>query len=1038
MALKLNHTLESPGVEINERDLSQNTNLVIGTSIFLTGFAESGPTDEPTYVTSMSEFEEIFGLPTCPASRYSYNAAKQILTTSSGSLLFTRMPYGSGSGVGFSDRFSALVFPLIGVSAIETNVCEYYRQVDEETCRVKFPWLLPYFTTSALCYGSDNLNCPLNSTEDPGGNLVIHNHPFEYNTVMTGFKFVVDADTSPEDIKLFQLRPVVNGYETTYTVVTSIALSSIMSNIDENQVNLSNDSKRLIVNLETTSFARILTPQSGLLSGHTLSGLFVSAGDIFGTYSDAGAGALQYFNANSAVARSYVTSISSLSGFTTGSSFTITTTAVNATEKDYLIAFCGIPVDAGISCSTVTALGLEVPEKDKYNFYPLLGDAQLNDANFYVLGSPISKSLNATEYSLLVNQQFNWKCGVFENVEASLDVVNNDVRAGLIIINELKTAQLEDFTGYYVAVNDNLNVNPSTNFDDLTGVNAYYQEVCPGVSGEWIPLPEERLNCKISATFDGVAGSISEIVEQNAGWDFGKPLYNDSLIVSLFKLRPTRFTETINKLDQRLVEKFVGSLNATRKVNDEFGGPPRSYYLEDTINNGSNYMKVMINPYLSENNCWNDNTGKPQKHVRMFREKTGGVFSNFDAEKVLREYGDNLYGFGNYNGHCRDVLYERCQKKDIGNLPAKLERALREVENPLEFPIDVTLDAGLSTIWATRNAVAADHCITDPTICYYYDDTYFVDTDTLSPYDGTTVTSNIQDGWEVIYNIFDSFARFTRKANGGVGHFHIQDPLRQIFVNGKDYKVIQRQKQYTIDPVTNQPTDKYATFSRNIWAYLRNLFAGANSSYSSSYANWIKDYDTNTDSYCWYGPSGHIAALLARNDNAQFPWTAPLGINNGALPNLLDLAINPNQRERDLISRIGLNPIVRFPEGNVVWNTLTLLKEDSALRENYIRRGLLWMEKSAQATLRQFIGEPNTAVTRTRVVNALKPILEFMKQNSGLYDYMLVCDSRNNTPETIDKYQLNVGIYVKPVKTIKFILVDVVITNTGVDFNTLL
>lgn len=1100
MATKLNTLLESPGISINERDLSQITTNVVGTNIFIPGFTPQGPTDEPTSVSSLSEFEELFGIPTTDAEKYSHNAVKQILTTSNAAVTFTRMPYGSGAGYGFAETYNALVFPIVGLSATEVNACDYYRKVDEQTCKVDFPWLYNYFTPQSICYGSSNLECPLSSTDEVPGYVYIHDHPFEYNSIMTGFKFVVDSDSVAENLKIVQLRPTVNGTSTTYSVVTSFQLSAIYTEKDENQSNLSNDSKRLLANLGNSVYGKGYAITSGPLSGQTVSGVPVAARDVFATYSNCGSPVLKFYNADQAYAGTYRslignTSLSSesviatslsdpsyvtmntkydsylnfnvgtdcsltltktvsagtfptsafsftLSAVRTGNitgSYTIQTSAVAATTQDTLISFCGVPVDAGLSCSTITSLGLTVPEEDRYTFTEILGDATLNDANFYALGEPISKTLNAGEYQLLQNGQFNWKCGVYENGTAALDVVNNDVRAGIVVVNKLKTAQLEDFTGYYLALNDNLNVNPATDFDDLTAVAGYYQDLCPGVSGDWVNVPGDRLNFQISAPFDGNAGSITELVHQNAGVEFGTDNYVDSLIVSLFKVRPSRLTETINKLDQVRVEQFIGSLNSERKVHDDFGGPDRSFFLEKSVNNASKYLDVMVNPYLSQNNCWVDNaTNKPQKTVRMFREKTSKMFGNFSAQNTLKNYSDKMYGTGSYTGGCRDLIYDMCIKKDIGNLPAKLERALRSIENPIEYPIDLTIDNGLSTIWATRYAASNDHCITDPTICYNYDDTYFVNTDSLSPYDGTVMNSALQDNWEVIFNIFDSFARYTRKSVGGVPHLHIQDPLRQIFVNGKDYKIVQRQKSLFIDPATNQPSEKYASFGRNIYAYLRNLYQGINSSYSASYANWIKSYDSNTDSFSWFGSSAYEAALYARNDYNQYPWTSPLGVAYGQLANVNDIAINPNQRERDLISRIGLNPIVKFPEGYLNWNSVTLLKESSALKEISIRRGALWLAKSIQSNLVSFIGQPNTITTRTRIVNVLKPVLDFMKDNNGLYDYIIVCDERNNKISSIDQGVLNVAVYVKPTRPVKFILVDLVITGSGVNFSELI
>lgn len=1034
MATKLNTLLESPGVALNERDLSQVTTNAVGTNVFVAGFTPQGPTDEPTNFSSIQEFEEIFGLPSTPAEKYSHNAVKQIITTSNASVTFTRMPYGSGAGYGYAEYYNALVFPVVGLSAVEKSACDFYRTVPLSTIQTEYPWLAQDFVPTEICYGSSNLNCPLNSIVESPTALYIHDHPFQYDSIVSSIKFISETSSlSNSKLALFQLSSAPSGSNTLYNVVNRYNVSSLSVTEDTDQTNVGSGTRYV---------ARFTGPthtlSAGILSGQTVSGVRVPADTVFASFANYSTGIINYFNADAGVANSVlINTVSTIPA--TGTTISVTNSAIANSTVDSLISFCSIPVEAGLTCDTITSLGLTIPEQERYNFYPLLGDATLNDANFYAIGEPISKSLNASELQLLQNSQFNWKCGVYENGEAALDILNNDVRGSIIVVNKLKTAQLEDFTGYYLALNDNLNVNPATNFDDITGVSGYYNATCPGVSGEWVAVPADRLNFQVSSTFDDAAGSITEIVHQNVGLEFGKSSYVDSLILSFFKIRPTRLTETINKLDQIRVEQFVGSLNSERKVHDDFGGPDRSFFLEKTVNSGSNYLEIFVNPYLSQNNCWeNQLTGNPQKTVRMFREKTSGIFGNFSSQVTLAAYADKLYGTGTYTGYCRDALFDSCIKKDIGNLPAKLERALRGVENPIDFPIDVTIDNGLSTIWATRYAASTDNCITDPSICYNYDDTYFVNTDSLSPYDGTIMNSTLQDNWEVIYNIFDSFARYTRKAAGGTPHVHIQDPLRQIFVNGKDYKIVQRQKQLYIDPNTNQPSEKYANFGRNIYAYLRNLYQGINSSYSISYANWIKSYDSNTDGFTWFGPSAYQAALYARNDFNQFPWTSPLGVNNGQLANISDLAINPNQRERDLLARLGLNPIVRFPEGNLNWNSTTLLKESSALKEISVRRGALWLAKSIQGNLVRFIGEPNTITTRTRINNTLKPILDFMKDNSGLYDYLIICDERNNTAASIDQGVLNVAVYIKPTRPVKFILVDLVITGTGVNFNELI
>ena len=52
-------TIQSPGVEIREIDLTQRPAAPVGTSVFIAGFANQGPVDEIFNVGTFGEFEEI-------------------------------------------------------------------------------------------------------------------------------------------------------------------------------------------------------------------------------------------------------------------------------------------------------------------------------------------------------------------------------------------------------------------------------------------------------------------------------------------------------------------------------------------------------------------------------------------------------------------------------------------------------------------------------------------------------------------------------------------------------------------------------------------------------------------------------------------------------------------------------------------------------------------------------------------------------------------------------------------------------------------
>ena len=152
-----------------------------------------------------------------------------------------------------------------------------------------------------------------------------------------------------------------------------------------------------------------------------------------------------------------------------------------------------------------------------------------------------------------------------------------------------------------------------------------------------------------------------------------------------------------------------------------------------------------------------------------------------------------------------------------------------------------------------------------------------------------------------------------------------------------------------------------------------------------------------------------------------------------------DLAINPTQKQRYLLYKININPIAFFPnDGFVIYGQKTLYRKPSAFDRLNVRRLFLTLEKEAQSLLKYFVFEPNTFATRKRLTGALQPIFDQAKISDGLYDYTLVCDERNNTPDVIDNNQLKISIYIQPVRTAEFILADFIATRTGVDFNELI
>ena len=81
------------------------------------------------------------------------------------------------------------------------------------------------------------------------------------------------------------------------------------------------------------------------------------------------------------------------------------------------------------------------------------------------------------------------------------------------------------------------------------------------------------------------------------------------------------------------------------------------------------------------------------------------------------------------------------------------------------------------------------------------------------------------------------------------------------------------------------------------------------------------------------------------------------------------------------------------------------------------------------------IFELNDVFTRNKIISMINPYLETVKSDRGIQDFLVVCDTTNNTPDIISRNQLIVDIYIKPTYAVEFLNLRFI--NSGVnDFST--
>ena len=124
-------------------------------------------------------------------------------------------------------------------------------------------------------------------------------------------------------------------------------------------------------------------------------------------------------------------------------------------------------------------------------------------------------------------------------------------------------------------------------------------------------------------------------------------------------------------------------------------------------------------------------------------------------------------------------------------------------------------------------------------------------------------------------------------------------------------------------------------------------------------------------------------------------------------------------------------------ESVLFWGQKTLLDKSSAFNRINVRRLFIILEKAISTAVKYFLFEPNDSFTRLQLINLIDPFLRDVKSRRGITDFLIVCDSTNNTPERIDRNELWCDIYIKPTRAAEFIVLNFVATRTGASFTEL-
>ena len=190
-------------------------------------------------------------------------------------------------------------------------------------------------------------------------------------------------------------------------------------------------------------------------------------------------------------------------------------------------------------------------------------------------------------------------------------------------------------------------------------------------------------------------------------------------------------------------------------------------------------------------------------------------------------------------------------------------------------------------------------------------------------------------------------------------------------------------------------------------------------------------------------PASHMMLrTIALSDQVSFPWFAPAGTRRGGITNATStgyisnegefVSTSLNEGQRDTLYSNNVNPITFITGAGLVnYGQKTRFAGSSALDRINVARLVIYLRSQLNKLARPYVFEPNDKITRDEIKAQAESLLLELVGNRAIFDFLVVCDESNNTPNRIDRNELYLDIAIEPVKAVEFIYVPLRLKNTG-------
>ena len=208
---------------------------------------------------------------------------------------------------------------------------------------------------------------------------------------------------------------------------------------------------------------------------------------------------------------------------------------------------------------------------------------------------------------------------------------------------------------------------------------------------------------------------------------------------------------------------------------------------------------------------------------------------------------------------------------------------------------------------------------------------------------------------------------------------------------------------------------------------------GLDTSFAAAYFPDVLIRRPSTGTALQVPPSVAMLGVMSQNDRIADPWFAPAGLNRGRISNATKSKVQMNRDILDDLYDADINPIYE-PAGRAgqvyAFGQKTLLQDASALDRINVRRLLISIRRQVKAIAQTFLFEPNRESTLVKFSSLVEPLMADIQARQGVERYKVQIDTSTTTDNDVLNNTIRGKIYLQPTKSVEFISLDFVVTNS--------